>query len=302
MNLKVIFFGLGSIGKRHLNNLIEYGKEHNIQLDISAYRTSSFDEITNVKTITNTNQIEDDYDVAFITNPTDKHEETLQLMKNKTRFFFVEKPVFAKSIDLTSYRLIDKQVYVAAPLRYKKVMDSIRNILKKEKIYSARIVCSSYLPDWRNSDYRKSYSSFSEKGGGVELDCIHELDYAVELFGFPAESFKYFSKKSNLEIESNDLALYLLNYEDFSLEVHLDYFGKIPQRGIELITESGKICVDLLNNEISSNVEEFNVKFEEAHNDMYLKELDYFISKVLNQKENWNKLSYANEVLKLAKE
>ncbi|HAQ1991358.1 TPA: oxidoreductase, partial [Enterococcus faecium] len=50
--MKVIFFGLGSIGKRHLKNLISYGKKNSINFDITAYSSSGkkeFEEITYIQ-------------------------------------------------------------------------------------------------------------------------------------------------------------------------------------------------------------------------------------------------------------
>ncbi|MUO03999.1 oxidoreductase, partial [Enterococcus faecium] len=43
------------------------------------------------------------YDIAFITNPTFKHLETLNVIVEKVDYIFLEKPAFSESIDLTQY-------------------------------------------------------------------------------------------------------------------------------------------------------------------------------------------------------
>lgn len=300
--MKVIFFGLGSIGKRHLMNLFAYGDEHSVNFDISAFTSSGNQEFPEIKYIEKKEQLDEHYDLAFITNPTFKHFETLELIGNKANFIFMEKPVFSKSIQLDSKLRSKKNIYVAAPLRYKKIMDVVRKQITDIEVFSGRVICSTYLPDWRkNVDYRKNYSAFRDMGGGVELDCIHELDYVTNLFGFPSQVKKQFGKFSNLEIESNDLATYLLIYEDKILEVHLDYFGKKPKREFELFTELGIIKVDLLNNMMSVNGVVIDQENEDS-NEMYQRELCYFLEEVVANKNNWNDLNHANEVLKIAEE
>ncbi|HAQ3890956.1 TPA: oxidoreductase, partial [Enterococcus faecium] len=102
-------------------------------------------------------------------------------------------------------------------------------------------------------------------------------------------------------INSNDLATYILRYDDKIIEIHLDYFGRVPTRKFQLFTLDECINVDLLNNKIS--FEENIVKeMPESANDMYEKELKYFFENVVTGKENWNDLYHANEVLKIAEE
>ncbi|WP_324254035.1 Gfo/Idh/MocA family oxidoreductase [Paenibacillus sp. 1001270B_150601_E10] len=301
--MKVIFFGLGSIGKRHLQNLITLYRENSVDLEVHAYRTKATDEkIEGLdKCIFECDQINDHYDATFITNPTAIHFETLNLMNEKSKFFFIEKPVF----DHPNYRVntsIDpSKVYVAAPLRYKPIMSYLKTYLEDKRIYSARIMCSSYLPTWRKGDYRKSYSASRELGGGVELDCIHELDYVTWLFGFPKQKKHLLLKTSDLSIESNDLALYLLEYEDKVIEVHLDYFGVFSQRKIEIITNDDLVVCDLLNDTLSSQRYGQIVDMKRDVNEMYIEEMKYFIEQVIHCQDNWNDLNNAIDVLKLAK-
>ena len=59
-------------------------------------------------------------------------------------------------------------------------------------VYSARVLCSSYLPGWRPGvDYRTVYSAHKDMGGGVTIDLIHEWDYLVELFGKPEKMYNF---------------------------------------------------------------------------------------------------------------
>lgn len=302
--MKVIFFGLGSIGMRHLRNLVQLCEERQLEITVDAYRTNrTADTVEHISTTYyDVEEVPATYDVAFITNPTSLHYETLQKMKNKAHYFFIEKPVFDNPSYLELLDEIDEDsVYVAAPLRYKKVMTAIKTYLSEKQVYSVRVICSSYLPEWRAGDYRESYSANKELGGGVELDCIHELDYVTDLFGFPSSVKCMLSKKSDLYITSNDLAIYILEYLDKVVEVHLDYFGVYPRRQIELITQDDLIICDILNNTIYSHKDGHIVDISELTNTMYMQELAYLLDVVVKRQGNWNNLIRASHVLKLAK-
>ena len=302
--MKVIFFGLGSIGQKHYQNLQIICKERDIPLEVSAYRSrkAEYETPSDIRMIYDTNEIEDNYDIAFITNPTALHLETLQKIKNKAKYFFVEKPIFEKTYDVAAFTENKEAYYVAAPLRYKGIMAELKDFLEDKQVYNARVICSSYLPDWRKDDYRKSYSANPNLGGGIELDCIHELDYVISLFGFPRKTKAMYAKKSLLEIMSNDSAAYLLDYKDKIIEVHLDYYGQFPQRKIEIITDDDFIVCDFLENSLTSKRTGEFIQVKEDPNQMYLNELAYFIDNVMTNKENNNNIVHANEVLKIAKE
>lgn len=302
--MKVIFFGLGSIGQKHYQNLKIICKERDIPLEVSAYRSRKAEHETpsDIRMIYNTNEIEDNYDIAFITNPTALHLETLQMIKNKANYFFVEKPIFERTYDVAAFTENKEAYYVAAPLRFKSIMTELKEFIEDKQVYNARAICSSYLPDWRKDDYRKSYSADPNLGGGIELDCIHELDYVISLFGFPRETKAIYAKKSHLEIKSNDSAAYLLDYKDKIVEVHLDYYGQFSQRKIEIITNDDFIVCDFLENSLSSKRTGEFIQVKEDPNQMYLNELTYFIDNVMTNKENNNNIVHANEVLKIAKE
>lgn len=75
-------------------------------------------------------------------------------------------------------------------------------------------------------DYRTVYSAHKDMGGGVTIDLIHEWDYLVELFGKPEKMYNFKGTYSHLEIDSDDLSVYIAQYPTLLCEVHLDYFGR----------------------------------------------------------------------------
>lgn len=305
--MKVCFFGLGSIGKRHLKNLYTIAREFDIPLEIAALRKTNKlleDEISSLisNELYDEKILSNDYDIVFITNPTCKHYDTIKAMSDKTKHMFIEKPIFDdKEYVVDDLKLsINGVYYVAGPLRFSNVIQKLREIIIKEKIFCVRIICSSYLPDWRpNVDYRQIYSAHKDRGGGVTIDLIHEWDYLTFLFGFPKKAYSIYGKYSHLEIDSEDLAVYIAQYKDKVVEMHLDYFGREARREIEFFTENGIIIGDLIKNTISFTDGREQIKFGDARNDIYLKEMRFFINNILD-KNSFNNINHCYDVLKLA--
>jgi predicted dehydrogenase len=113
----------------------------------------------------------------------------------------------------------------------------VKQNVNPDDVICASAMSSSYLPDWRpGQDYRKTYSAHKDMGGGVSIDLIHEWDYLTWLFGMPTEYHSMINKVSNLEIDSDDLAIYIGKNDKTTFELHLDYFGRQTQRTLDLFT------------------------------------------------------------------
>lgn len=300
--LKVLFIGLGSIGVRHLKNLCAISNEYKFDLEIDALRSSHRpldDEI--LKLINNEYYSVDEignYDCIFIANPTNLHYKTILHVQEKAKAFFVEKPLDSKFLSDEQLNKIDfsKIFYVACPLRHTIVFKKLQEVLKNKKVYSARALCSSYLPDWRKGvDYRKVYSAKAENGG-IKVDLIHDFDYIFELFGFPKENYIFEGKYSNLEINSTDCVNYIGKYEDKIVNLYLDYFGKIPKREIEIYMQDDVIIADFINSKIRINNKW--IEYKEERNSYCINEIKYFLLLYNNKKENINDIQKANIVLK----
>ena len=306
--MKVCFIGLGSIGTRHCGNLAALCQEKSIPLTIHAVRSTKRplrEELRrlNIKLFQSFDEMDHDYDAIFVTNPTSLHYDTLMKVGDRARCFFIEKPVFESPDEDTAALPFHKDAicYVAAPLRYTAVLQAAPSVISTHKVYSVRAISSSYLPDWRpGTDYRKMYSAKKAQGGGVSIDLIHEWDYLTGLFGYPVEVRSLIGRYSHLEIDSDDLAVYIAAYQDKLIEVHLDYFGRETVRKMELLTESGTFTFDIFHATISYPDGSQTV-FHETANDKYLAEMRYFLSLVFGKRStSWNTIEHAATVLRIA--
>ena len=307
--MKVCFFGLGSIGTRHCLNLRKICEEAGIPLEIHALRSShrptreALKQIP-IRDLYSPAEMDERYDAIFITNPTALHYETLRQTGDRSRYFFIEKPVFEnEDEDLSKLPLAtDAVIYVAAPLRYTRVIREARAFVKEHRIYSARAISSSYLPDWRpGQDYRQTYSARKELGGGVSIDLIHEWDYLSLLFGTPKRVYSMMGRYSELEIDSDDLAVYIAEYENCLAEVHLDYFGRKTRRELELYTKAGCWVFDIAHACVTAP-DGRTEQYPEEANEKYLQEMRYFLSLILEKATtSENTISHACEVLRITK-
>lgn len=305
--MKVLFCGLGSIGQRHIQNLKTVAGKRGIDCRIDAVRATQRELPTSVSALINKSCIsiveaDDDYDMAFITNPTAMHRQTVKALAGKTKSIFIEKPVFDSTcINIESLGLRADGVYhVACPLRQHPVIRRMKELADENKIFAVRAICSSYLPGWRSgADYRNCYSAKRAEGGGVVLDLIHEWDYLCYLFGIPDKVQMFAGKFSDLEIDSDDVAVYIARYRNMLLSLHLDYVGRVPARNIVMYCADDVITGDLLAGTV---LHEKAGKLETLpKSDVHLAEIEYFVDCVLAGNTNTiNTVPHALEVLKTA--
>ena len=191
--------------------------------------------------------------------------------------------------------------YIACNLRFHPCINFLKNNINKllNEINEVNVYCGSYLPNWRDEDYKNNYSSISSMGGGVHLDLIHEIDYVSWIFGLPESQNSYNSNKSNLNIDSVDYANYVLNYKNFNVSVILNYYRPIPKRTIEIICYNDIWEIDLINNTVIKNNE---IVFQEKNynlNETYEKQLKYFMKCISDFTKPMNSFNESINVLKI---
>ena len=312
MNYKIAFCGLGSIAKRHLKNVSTYLASQGDTCMVDLYRSSLGSPLPEeLKSLVSEAFLYADdipadklYDVVFVTNPTSMHYETVMRFAPHTKSFFIEKPIF-DSIDINKqiFKVIEsKPTYVACPLRYNAVLQYMKENINSEDVICARAMSSSYLPDWRpGQDYRKTYSAHKDLGGGVSIDLIHEWDYLTWLFGMPTECHSMINKVSNLEIDSDDLAIYIGKNGNTTFELHLDYFGRQTQRTLDLFMVDDTIHCDLIAGTVSYLKEGRTITLESERNAYQLAEIAHFFEIINNKTINDSTPEHAYQVLKIAK-
>ncbi|WP_294497392.1 Gfo/Idh/MocA family oxidoreductase [uncultured Gemmiger sp.] len=290
-----LFVGLGSIGTRHLKNQAALCAQRGLSLRADALRSDparplrlgAAELLSHQFTSLDDPAALPRYDAAFITNPTSLHATALEQLRGRAGALFIEKPIVSAEqagIDLGALLPAGQKAYVAAPMRWCGAMLALKQRLASGvdgAPYCARVLCSSYLPDWRPGvDYRTVYSAHKALGGGVTIDLIHEWDYLVDLFGPPEALYNFKGQYSELEIDSDDVSLYIARWPHMLGEVHLDYFGRGYRRSIELFTPAGSLVADFGAGTLTlpdGTVE----NYAEDVNQRYLREMGYFIGYAL---------------------
>lgn len=308
----IAFLGLGSIGKRHLQNVCSLldarGDNYIIDLYRSSLNRTLPEEIARCvsRQYLYTEQVKEGkiYDAVFVTNPTSMHYGAIQKFASHAKSFFIEKPVFdSTDIDESFFENIkDISSYVACPLRYNPVLLYVKENIPYQKVFAVRAISSSYLPDWRpEQDYRECYSAHRDMGGGVGLDLIHEWDYLTHFFGIPEVCYCLHDKISNLEIDSDDIAIYIAKTNKTCIELHLDYFGRETLRLLELFMPEETIYCDITNGKVKYLKQGITIELNSDRNSFQMNEIQHFFDIIDGKTDNDNDVRHAYDVLKLAK-
>ena len=301
--MKVLICGLGSIAKKHIAALFNIDQKVEIYaLRFSATNSETIAKVNNIYDINDVSNIE--FDFAIISNPTAKHKETIERLIKYNIPLFIEKPLhYNLDMEELIEKINDKKIltYVACNLRFLEGLQHIKMQLSKhnKRINEVNVYCGSYLPAWREGDYRKQYSAIPALGGGVHIDLIHELDYIYWLWGMPLNKHTVFRNNSSLRIEAIDYANYWFDYGNFSVNVVLNYYRRDYKRTLEIVFEDDTWLFDIAKNRITSIN---NIIFESANGilDTYETQMRYFISLLKEDKPSFNTINDAYNTLKMA--
>lgn len=269
--LKILVVGLGAIGQRHVRNLRALlGSE----VDILAYRVRGLPRVVtpSLDTIPG-RSVETEYHIrvfarledalaerpgmAFICNPSSLHIPVALTCVRAGCDLFIEKPV---SNDLAGLPELMDEVQkcghiamVGYQLRFHPCFRALERLVGERSVgslLSVRAAVGEYLPGWHPyEDYRGMYAARADLGGGVILTQIHEFDYLYALFGLPRRLFAIGGHLSHLEIDVEDVASTLMefNVDGHILPAHLqqDYLQRPVSRSCEVLGSRGKVVMDL---------------------------------------------------------
>ncbi len=245
--------GTGSIGRRHLTNLIALGCHEVIA--VSEHQKLDTLEINGLKIpvyhdFSSLLESDNPIDAVFICNPSSMHADYLVRSVAAGKNVYLEKPVavdldqIIKTKDFTSPQPVI--VAVGNQFRFHPHLVSIKNKIQSGalgEILSAQAVQGEHLADYHpGEDYRQSYAARRELGGGVLLTQIHQIDYLNWLLG-PFESVVAVNQEKNslgLDVEEN-VSYLLRNTSGVIAYGHVDYLRRPKQAALVIAGTKGTI-------------------------------------------------------------
>ncbi|MBA4391139.1 MAG: hypothetical protein C0399_09390 [Syntrophus sp. (in: bacteria)] len=318
--MNVLVVGYGSIGKRHVDNLLKLKAVDRVT--VCSDHLDSFQNHLEKEKLKLVRSIEElssmmsngrQFDFAIIANETYKHVETAHILAKSGIHLFIEKPISDSVKKAISLKKIaersDIKIFVAYNFRFLGAIQYLKNQISSGAIgslYFAEIEVGQYLPSWRPLiDYRESYSARKEQGGGAALDLSHEIDYMRNLFDDPVSWKIMKSKVSNLDINSEDIFEGIYRFSNgFLCSVHMDYLRHDKKRGINIVGSDGLLECDFIKKYIKMQKNSGETSLiEDAHlfdiDESYRSELNYFIECIEKDEEPQITLDDGIEVLKL---
>ena len=312
---KILVVGYGSIGRRHVDNFLEF---KDIQLIVYTKRNDL--QLLKKKGVKVSNSLaeclKENPDIGIIANETSLHIPIAIKLAEEGLDLFLEKPLSNSLKDVEKLRAIVKKnkliTQIGCNLRFHPCIKKIKSLIEQQKIgkiISAQVQNYSYLPD-HIEDYRKSYAGRKDLGGGVILTQIHEIDYMYWFFQEVENVISIVGKFSELDVTAEDYVSCLLKFKNKIIgELHMDYFQRPNFRSCKIRGTKGEIywnsdnnCVNIFN----MNKKRWETKFDDGFSDnldtysSYIEELKHFLKCVKHRKETINDLEQGITTLKIA--
>lgn len=330
--MNILFVGTGVVGQRHIRNLklkfkninfftIKGNHSKKIFSDKKGHLKGNVNSKYNLEPI-NISDVNKNIKInaAFICLPHHLHSKFLYKLFRKKVHVFLEKPGGANANDLKLLKTINKinkkdklKIMLGYHLRFHPLIHKLKKLILKKKvgkILNVLVQNGEHIADYRSyQKYWKIYHSKKNKGGGVILNQIHEIDYLMYLFqNYKFKIMNTFNNKfSKAKIDTEDTlsSNFILSNskEKFIVTLLLNSYERPKHRSIKIIGSKGKIIGDLskntletfryeiFNNEMmrSKKIARKNINFKLDRNDLFKNEIYYFINCIKKNKPiNYN--------------
>jgi predicted dehydrogenase len=291
--LKFLLVGLGSVGRRHLRNLLTLGEN-----DVLLYRTGKStlpdEELEQFPACHSLDEaLVHNPDAVIIANPTAFHLDVAIPFAEHGCHILIEKPVshtMDRVEELEAVLEIGKgQVLVGYQFRFHPGLEEVRNWVLEErigKVLYARAHWGEYLPGWHPwENFRESYAANKTLGGGVVLTLSHPIDYLQWILGKAVEYHGWVDQLSGWQLDVEDTAeLFLKHSSGAQSTIHLNYIQRPPRHTLEIIGTKGTIRWD--NADGSSQLMVGDERKNELYtlpkgftrNDLFIREMEHFIN------------------------
>ncbi len=291
--MKFLIAGLGSIGRRHMRNLVTLGETDLVLLrshqstlpdgDVSGYPVEK-DLMAALR--------KHHPDAVIVANPTSLHLDVARSAAEAGCAILLEKPISGSMDGVDTLQAAvsasGSKVLVAFQFRYHPSLLCVRNLISEGaigRVISAHVHFGEYLPAWHPwEDYRKGYAARADLGGGVLLTQCHSLDYLPWLVGPVEAVWGMVGKLSNLEVDVDDTAEIGALFAGGAFgSLHLDYNQQPPSHRFHIIGTDGTVQCDLADGAVklyraeSKHWEMYPLPEHWERNVMFLEEMRHFV-------------------------
>ena len=244
----VAVIGYGSIGQRHVRNLVHLG----YGVDVVSAHGHVPQNLANVIMLDHIDA--DSHAFAVIANRNGSHIPTAIQLASKGVHLLIEKPL-SDTLDGTRDLVAIVQgngitCRSAFVLRQHPCLRHAESLLSSGvygKLFGAWTVLGSYLPNWRPG---VDHASTTSAQAGVILDMAHEFDYLDRLLGPFIEVQAQAGAISDLRtVEDWSDILYRTPRAMGSL--HLDFLSRKTERKTRITLETGSLVVDLIDHALT---------------------------------------------------
>ena len=299
--MKYLIAGLGSIGRRHMRNLLALG-ETDIVLLRSHRATLPEDDLAGYPVETSLTEALHKHapQAVIVANPTALHLNVAIPAAEAGCAILLEKPISSSTDGLDRLKAAVEQggakVLVAFQFRFHPSLLAARQFISDGaigRVVSAHVHFGEYLPAWHPwEDYRKGYAARADLGGGVLLTQCHSLDYLPWLVGRVEAAWGLVGKLSDLEVDVDDTAEIGLRFRGGALgSIHLDYNQQPPSHHFDVIGTQGTLRCDMAEGTVNlfraaeKAWETYALPAGWERNVMFLDEMQHFVRVVRGEEQ-----------------
>jgi predicted dehydrogenase len=293
--MKALVVGTGSIGRRHISNLLHLGVE------VAAYsyrgKCSPAQNLDGRVTLLDhwSDGLSEDLDAVVVANSTEQHVEVALQAARMGKAIYIEKPLSVSLVGTDELAQLIHTHHLVLEAGF--MLRAHPNLIWMKKfiddgvlgnLMHLRASVGQWLPDWRpGTDHRLGYGAFYERGGGVIFDLIHELDLVGWLGGRVVDVAAMTRRVPMLEIQTEAVAQICLLLDSGVLaQVHLDYVRPGYSRTVEVVGHKGVLSWDYSRGEVSLGLADGSVNVVHRipsdfdRNSMFLSFMEHFLRRI----------------------
>lgn len=269
----ILLIGAGSIGKRHLRNLIVCGQRQFLVVDpredrrqealqVAREALAASDKPAESLEIITVASSEEAYGLGrpirlvVIATPPVSHAQEIRRALHVRAHVFTEKPLATDGESWEALQELIEGVESAGLLgmvgynyRFCPQLQQIRQMVAEGavgQIRSVRVTFSQDLRDWHPWEGLNFFAASCAQGGGALLEDSHPVDFCRWIAGEITEVMGFNETISRLqevpEFDADDVAELLLRFHSGAIgSVHMDFYGKYHQKSLQIIGEEATL-------------------------------------------------------------